>query len=223
LSTLLEDVIKNYNKNKIIEYAFLFSKSHKKNITKGSFTLQLKPENFSHLIGIQKLTDQKFTKLSAVLLKKFSTDITNNQIIQNNDYINITNSEFFCDIQSRLELIKDFDRLIRNKTNKLYEHNLNADKGFKTQIDYDYLIKFYDDNCPEKEHWYLFLKKDKNSSFILEPISIFKTDRKYHEKDYYWHIENLYDAKKVYEHKTIDLYCEFPEKYSYTIAENHIL
>jgi len=141
LSTLLEDVIKNYNKNKIIEYAFLFSKSKKKNITKGSFTLQLKPENFSHLIGIQKLTDQTFTKLSAVLLKQFSTDVKNNQIIQNNDYINITNSEFFCDIQSRLELIKDFDSLIRNKTNKLYEHNLNADKGFKTKIAHKSIIR----------------------------------------------------------------------------------
>ena len=211
MNNLLENVIREYYFNKEKDYIFFLSKSKKKKITTERLILRLSPEHFSHLLGCQKLSDMTFTKHSVVLFNKLYTDLNNQRIDTNIDFNNIKNSIKFDLIVSRLELLNDFKRLIVNPEIKLYEYNSNATQIIPTKIVYDYVIEFKDTNCIE--NCYLFCKKNNLSSFIIEPVSIFKTKSAYHKGHICWNVESFYVTQKSYEKKLEELYLGYPLGY----------
>lgn len=210
-SKLLEDVIKEYYSLREEDYIFFLSKSRKKKITTESFVIRFSPSNFKHLIGCQKLDDKVFTKHSVELTETLYNDFKSGNLNNNTDFSSILSSLKFDEIKSRLELIKDFKSLIISPETNIYQHNSNSTQSIPTTIVYDYLIHIKDTNCPD--NCYLFCRQNR-ASYILEPVSIFKTNKKYHIGHLLWNIDGFYTSKKHYEKTHENLYPKYPEGYT---------
>lgn len=207
MDDLIKSSIKKYRDNRKKEYVFCLSKKKKKTIQKESIILQFPIECWSHLFGIHKLKDLTIKTARTNLFNKLWLDIQNNKIEQNPDFNKIKNSKYIVEIKTRIELLNNLNNLIKKPNIKIYQYNPAAKKVFYSKIKYDYIIQFYNDEDNSKQkYWYLFCVKNNSSSFMIEPVSLFKTDKSYHNGDLIWNIEKFYITEKIYENKYNYLY-----------------
>lgn len=201
---LLIEAVKKYDIYIKNCHALILSRSRKNKITTKSVFLHINKNNFYHLLGIDHLKNNTIEHRSKILFNSLLADIKSNKIEDNRYYKQISNSNNWKEIECRIELLAQFDELIADKATRLIEFNPNGTNTIRTKIKYDYLLHF--NSNTDGEFWYLFCRKTDCDGLVIEPISLFKTDKNFHKGNYLWNIEHLYSATMEYSKPRNELY-----------------
>lgn len=183
MDLLLAEAIRTYASIQKSIYDFEFSDE--------SISVKFEDENFYHLFGFHYLENlntidedggSKSIVNKSVLFKGLVKHVFYGKIENNPYYKKIRTSTQFSDLESRLELVRDLAYFLDTNITKNSYWKYSNPYGIKTHIQWDYLIEFQP-HFEIPKRYYLFLRKDNLSDYYV-PVSLFKTDKLNHGKEY---------------------------------------
>lgn len=134
---------------KLMDYQYYIKLGRKGNLYE--FTIDFKPSDFFHLIGLQKLIDLRFLKRSAEY-------IFNECLKGNITYSMIAASQYFDELGYRFEYFNQLENIL-DSNNLVFKFNKNSMQIY-SRIIADYMMKHTRDNLV----FYLFTERRNKSN-----------------------------------------------------------
>lgn len=194
----LLDAINEYKKLRFTGYFFALIYSKKgKTIYDTNFLIRFEKENFRHLIlGTKHLQNDHLIEANSKKLFDDFSKLTKSNYIKNKNFNLIVNDPNYNSIIDRLENIKNLDLLLKNKDIQVFQKS-QSPNVLPTSITFDFLLKLnrYNDTIDTP---FLFIERTSDNSVICNPVSTFRSDKRYEQNHKLKQVLTLDTTKQIY-------------------------
>lgn len=194
----LLDAINEYKKLRFTGYFFALIYSKKgKIIYDTNFLIRFEKENFRHLIlGTKHLQNDHLIEANSKKLFDDFSKLTKSNYTKNKNFNLIVNDPNYNSIIDRLENIKNLDLLLKNKDIQVFQKS-QSPNVLPTSITFDFLLKLnrYNDTIDTP---FLFIERTSDNSVICNPVSTFKSDKRYEQNHKLKQVLTLDTTKQIY-------------------------
>lgn len=194
----LLDAINEYKKLRITGYFFALIYSKKgKIIYDTNFLIGFEKENFRHLIlGTKYLQNDHLIEANSKKLFDDFSKLTKTNYTKNKNFNLIVNDPNYNSIIDRLENIKNIDSLLKNKDIQVFQKS-QSPNVLPTSITFDFLLKLnrYNDTIDTP---FLFIERTNDNSVICNPVSTFRSDKRYEQNHKLKQVLTLDTTKQIY-------------------------
>ncbi|WP_173234148.1 MULTISPECIES: hypothetical protein [unclassified Streptococcus] len=194
----LLDAINEYKKLRFTGYFFALIYSKKgKIIYDTNFLIRFEKENFRHLIlGTKHLQNDHLIEANSKKLFDDFSKLTKSNYTKNKNFNLIVNDPNYNSIIDRLENIKNLDLLLKNKDIQVFQKS-QSPNVLPTSITFDFLLKLnrYNDTIDTP---FLFIERTSDNSVICNPVSTFRSDKRYEQNHKLKQVLTLDTTKQIY-------------------------
>lgn len=194
----LLDAINEYKKLRFTGYFFALIYSKKgKIIYDTNFLIRFEKENFQRLIlGTKHLQNDHLIEANSKKLFDDFSKLTKSNYTKNKNFNLIVNDPKYNSIIDRLENIKNLDLLLKNKDIQVFQKS-QSPNVLPTSITFDFLLKLnrYNDTIDTP---FLFIERTSDNSVICNPVSTFRSDKRYEQNHKLKQVLTLDTTKQIY-------------------------